>query len=106
MIVLLKPCKWNDSKVARVFLSLVQASEDIVSVDRGKLHSSAWIKDVCGICPRITTMASTATKFLPSNFTSFFSSKLHSNKVCLVSKNLVPCTFLSLTLAWTKASFV
>ena len=72
MIVILKSCKWNDSKLARVFLSLVQASEHIISVDRGKLHSSAWIKNICGICPHITTMASAATKFLPSNFTSFF----------------------------------
>ena len=87
MIVILKPCKWNDSKLARVFLSLVQESEHIVSVDRGKLHSSAWIKDICEICPRITTMASAATKFLPLNFTSFFSSKFHSNKVCLSKKN-------------------
>ena len=53
MIVILKPCKWNDSKVsktvARVFLSLVQAFEDLVFVDRGKLHPSAWVKDVCEI---------------------------------------------------------
>ena len=37
-----KSCKLKDSKVpkpvARVLLSLVQSSEDIVSVDRGKLH--------------------------------------------------------------------
>ena len=110
MIVILKPCKWSDSKVpktvARVLSSLMQASEDIASVDRGKLHYSAWIKDVCGICLRITTMASATTKFLPFDLTHFYLEIAFKQGVLGIKGNLVPCTFLSPTLAWTKTSFV
>ena len=88
-----KPCKLNDSKVsktvARVLLSLVQSSEDIVSVDRGKLHFSAWIKDECGTCPHITTMASASTKFIPLDFTSFFLEIGFKQGVLGIKENLV-----------------
>ena len=55
MIVIFKPCKWNDSKVpktvARVLSSLVQASEDIASVDRGNciilLGSKMYVRYAC-----------------------------------------------------------
>ena len=103
MIVILKPCKWNDSKVsktvARVFLSLVQASEDLVFVDRGKLHPSAWVKDVCGIYMSVYHYYGFCND-------QTFTSRFYFLCPLGIKGNLLHCTFLSLTLTWTKASFV
>ena len=103
MIVILKPCKWNDSKtVARVLPNPMQASEDVIFMDRERLHPSDWIRDVCGMCPRIANMSCTTTKFLPIYIyiTYFLHTIASKQEVLGIKRNLQPCA------TWTKASFL